>query len=350
MLALVGLMVLLFPVSYALAQDEDERIELRFKFTEGQDLTVASKSRITLTMDEVPEMFGGMLEEGEDFLDIKFEMTLDMKVTKVKDGTATLEGKVKTLTVTGPMMFDELEYEYDAENAEEEEDPEEEAPDDGMGPPMGFDFEQMLDDFVKENIKIKIDRLGKVEVIEPKPAEGGRGGMMGGFGGSMGNQLFNLNGLMGELPKEKVAEGETWQSTSDFGVPGVPVKAKMKIENKFKEIDEVDGLEVAVIKSTMTIASEEKKEEKKEGEEDPGPAPGFNLDLKVTGEGKGKTFFAIEKGRVVKTDHELKANVEATMENPATGEDMDLKSTLRFTQENAFEEKSTPTEDEDKDY
>ena len=176
------------------AQDEDGDL-LRYKFAKGEKFTLDMSNNMSVKITEMPEEFEGLL--GEEAIDIKFEMVVELTVAKVgDDGKATLKGKIKKLKVTGNMVVQELDFEYDADKDDGDEGDE---GDEGGGF-GGFDIEGALRTFARQPVEMSVDQLGNVKL--ESAAEG--------MGGSMAGQFLTLNGFMGALPKERVEEGGTW--------------------------------------------------------------------------------------------------------------------------------------------
>jgi hypothetical protein len=61
------------------------------------------------------------------------------------------------------------------------------------------------------------------------------------------------------LPAEPVALGATWESTTDTGLPGIPLPFSCKVVSKLVEIQTVEGHKCAVIQSKFTPGKPEQK-------------------------------------------------------------------------------------------
>lgn len=308
-------LVLIFGV--AGAQDtQTEKDELRYKFEKGQTLTLKVAQKIALKLDEIPEEYKEML--GDEPFNMDFKGTVALEVKEVKDdGSAVLEGKFKKMKVTGVAFINDIDYEFDADKPQKDEGTDEGDPNN----PFGMDPTQMLKQLATQTLKISLDPLGKMTI------EGGA------QGAEMITRLLSLNGMMGTLPKDKIAVGDKWKSNEEFGLPGVgQMKINIRAENTYEKKETVGEQECAVIKTKFTVGTAADEGGKDEGGGDPGQM--FNLKTKMTGEGEGKTHFALKAGRTAKSTNAVKVKITASMDNPQGGDALEFKATLTIGQEN----------------
>ena len=167
-----------------------------------------------------------------------------------------------------------------------------------------------------QTLKISVDDRGKV-TVDGASAKGM---------GEMNAMFLSLNGLMGPLPKDKVGKGDSWKEETKLAMPGVggAVDIKVKSQNTWESTETIDGRSCAVIKSKFSVGGEGKAEAE-------GDNP-FNIKMKTTGEGEGKTSFCVKDGYAAKVQGALKVKVSATVPNPGGGDDMDIKATLKVEQ------------------
>jgi hypothetical protein len=163
-----------------------------------------------------------------------------------------------------------------------------------------------------------VEKDGRLKVQE----SGGARGM-----GGMSSQFLSLNGLMGSLPKDKVAKGGSWKSDEKLAMPGVggTVDIRIKSENTYAADEKVGDYACALIQSKYTVGGEG---EGKQAD----PAQGFSFKMKTSGEGEGKLWFAAKEGRAAKAQNALKVKVSATVPNPGGGDDIEIKATLKIDQ------------------
>jgi hypothetical protein len=294
----------------ALAQDG--KSELRYSLKKGEKLAFSLSHALSVKLDKVPEILQGVVTE--DPISIKFEGVVDMEVIEVgEDGTAKLSGKWRTAKAKGHIMVNDIDFDYDSAKKVDEKvvkkDPAEDPALAGFG-----DLQDQLATMVKTPLKLAVDSLGKVSLVE------GSGKL-----GEIESAFRSLNGLMGPLPKAKVGKGDTWKDELKLGMPGVGgnVDIKIRAENTIDSTEKADGKDVFVIKSKYAIG-------KLPGEKEDAPAAGVEVKIKTEGEGEGKTFFSLTDGRSLKSTSALRVKVSATIPNPGGGEDMDLKAQLKI--------------------
>ena len=294
----------------ALTTLQDGKSELRYSLKKGEKLAFSLTHGLSVKLDKVPEILQGVVTE--DPIAVKFEGVLDMEVTEVAaDGTAKLTGKWRTAKAKGHVMVNDIDFDYDVAKK-----PEEKAKKDPAEDPALAGFGDLQDQFatmVRTPLKISVDGLGKVSLVE------GSGKL-----GEIESAFRSLNGLMGPLPKGKVGKGDTWKDEQKLGMPGVGGNVEIKIlsENTVDAAEKAEGKDVFVIKSKYTVG--------KQGGPDNAPAAGVEVKIKTEGEGEGKTVFSLTDGRALKSTSALRVKVSATIPNPGGGEDMDLKAQLKI--------------------
>jgi hypothetical protein len=293
----------------ALAQDG--KSELRYSLKKGEKLSFALSHGLSVKLDKVPEILQGVVTE--DPINVKFEGVVDMEVLEVaEDGTAKLSGKWRSAKAKGHVMVNDIDFDYDAAKADDKPKKKDPAEDPALA---GFgDLQDQLATMVRTPLKISVDALGKVSLVE------GSGKL-----GEIESAFRSLNGLMGPLPKAKVGKGDTWKDELKLGMPGVGgnVDIKIRSENTVDAAEKADGKDVFVIKSKFSVG-------KLPGEKDDAPAAGIEVKIKTEGEGEGKTIFSLTDGRALKSTSALRVKVSATIPNPGGGDDMDLKAQLKI--------------------
>ena len=292
---------------------QDGKTELRYKFTKGEKFPLKMTYSMGVKLDKVPEAFQGVLSD--EPVNLRFEGSLAVEVKEISaDGVAVLEGTWKTMKAKGAVMVNDVDFTYDADKKGDEKPKKKEEADPGL---QGFlDLEDQLRKTAQTPLTLKVDALGKV-VSDGAAAKGM---------GEMGGMFLSLNGLMGSLPKKGVAQGETWKEEMKLGMPGVggAVDIRVKSDNVWESIETVNGKACAVIKSKFSVGGEGKADE---GGDNP-----FNIKMKTTGEGEGKTYFCAKEGFPTKVTSSLKVKLSAQVPNPGGGEEMDIKATLKIEQ------------------
>lgn len=299
----------------ALAAAPQDRRELRYAFTKGDAFPYAMKYAMGVKLDKVPEIFQGVLPE--DLLDLKMDGLLDLKVTDVAaDGSATLEGTWKKLTAKGHMLVQDIDFAYDAEKKtattdkpakKEEADPAIE----GL-----LNLEDQLRLATSQKLVLTADAFGRLTI----KAEGAKTQELEGI-------FRSLNGLMGALPKDKVAKGDAWKDQTKVTIPaaaGQTVDVPLATDNVYEADEEVKGRPCAVLKSKFKVGQVEKKGDANNP---------FNAQFKTDGEGEGKTWFSAQDGRAAKSQSLLKVRVHAVFANPSGGDDIELNATVKMQQD-----------------
>lgn len=285
-------------------QDTTDKQEWRIKFKRGETVTVDIQQKISLKLEQIPEEYQEML--GDELFNLDFTGSLAFEVKDLaEEGTATLEGKFKKMRAKGNAMANDIDYEYDAEKPQPDPQPDE---GDEPGAPNGMDPTQMLRTLATQTLTLKVDALGKVELQGAATQ-----------GGGLANQLFNLNGVMGVLPKEAVGIGDKWKSTDTFAIPGLEqFKIGLRAENTVEKFAKGD---VAVVKTKLTAGTIGDETDSPDGSM-------FNFKMKMTGEGSGTTEFAVGAGRVRTSENKLSVKITATADNPQGGDELEFKATL----------------------
>ena len=287
-----------------------DKTELRYSLKKGEKLSYSLQHNISVKLDKVPEILQGVVPE--DPIAVKFEGTVELEVTEVAaDGAALLNGKWRTAKAKGHIMVNDIDFDYDAAKAGNEKPKKPDAEDPALA---GFgDLQDQLGKMVRTPLKLSVDRLGKVSVVE------GAGKL-----GEIESVFRSLNGLMGPLPKAAVAKGDTWKDELKLGMPGLGgnVDIKIRAENSIDSVEVVDGKSLYAIKSKFVVG-------KLPGEKEDAPATGIDAKIKTEGEGEGKTWFSVTDGRSTKSTSALKVKVTATIPNPGGGDDMELKAVLK---------------------
>lgn len=290
---------------------QDGKSELRYTFVKGEKFPLKMTYGMGVKLDKVPEAFQGVLSD--EPVNLKFEGTLEVEVIEINEGKAVLQGKWKTMKAKGAVMVNDVDFAYDADkNADEKPKAKENDP----GLQGFFDLEDQLRRTATQPLKLTVDPLGKI-TMDASSAKGM---------GEMNGMFLSLNGLMGSLPKNAVGQGDTWKDETKLGMPGVggAVDIRVKSDNKWEGTETIDGRSCAVIKSKLSVGGEGKAEGQGENP--------FNIQMKTTGEGEGKTVFCVKEGYPARAQSSLKVKLSATIPNPGGGEDMDIKATLRIEQ------------------
>ena len=308
---LAGILVVFgAPAPFAAGEPQDKS-ELRYKFVKGEKFTFALRHGLSVRLDRVPEVLQGVLPE--DPIDIKFEGLLDAEVTDVaENGNATVNAVWHSAKAKGHVMVNDIDFEYDVAKKGEDKPKKKEEEDPAL---QGFgDLQDQLSKMVRAPLKLSVDPLGKVAVVDG-----------GGKLGEIESAFRSLNGLMGPLPKEAVGKGDTWKDELKLGMPGVGgnVDIKIRSQNTIDSVEKVGGEDCLVVKSKYSVG-------KLPGEKEDGPAPGIEAKIKTDGEGEGKTYFSLATKRSIKSQSALKVKVSATIPNPGGGEEMELKAQLRI--------------------
>jgi hypothetical protein len=296
-------------------QETTDKVGLRYRFAEGEQLKVFLKYSMSVKLEEVPEAFQGFMSD--DPIDMDFQGLLGVEVKGVaEDGKAKIEGKWNTLKVKGTVMMTEIDFDYDAERdagkKPEKKDPQDEDP--GFGP--FADMEDRLREMAEKPMSGEIDARGRLSI---------KGAQDDAFG-PLGVSSKSLNGLMGPFPKDDVGRGDTWKEEQTLSLPGGmggALDLTIRSENTY-ETDEALGEQTcAVIRSKFSVETNQP-----EGDEN----QPLRIKLKTSGEGDGKTYFAVREGRAPKGTSNLKINVEATIEDPNGGGDIEIKAALKIDQ------------------
>lgn len=291
----------------AFAQDKQE---LRYTFKKGEKFAFTLKHGLSVRLDKVPEILQGVVSE--DPIDVKFEGVIEAEVTDVaENGTAILNGTWRSAKAKGHVMVNDIDFDYDASKKEEAKPKKKEDEDPALA---GFgDLQDQLNKMVRAPLKFSVDTLGKVSMMDSA-----------GKLGEIESAFRSLNGLMGPLPKDKVAKGDTWKDELKLGMPGVGgnVDIKIRTQNTVEAVDKVNGDDCLVIKSKYSVGG-------KAGEKDEAQ-PNVEVKIKTDGEGEGKTWFSLAQNRSIKSASSLKVKVTANIPNPGGGDEMELKAQLKI--------------------
>ncbi len=305
---LAGILVVLGALT---STAQETKSELRYSFTKGEKFSFGLKHGLSVRLDRVPEMLQGVLPE--DPIDVKFEGMLDAEVTDVaENGNAAVNAVWRTAKAKGHVMVNDIDFDYDVAKKGDDKPKKKEEEDPALA---GFgDLQDQLAKMVRVPLKLSVDKLGKVSVVEG-----------GGKLGEIESAFRSLNGLMGPLPKDKVGKGDSWKDELKLGMPGVGgnVDIKIRSQNTIDAVEKVDGDDCLVIKSKFSVG-------KLPGEKDEAPAPNIEAKIKTDGEGEGKTWFSLSKNRSIKSQSALKVKVSAAIPNPGGGEEMEIKAQLKI--------------------
>jgi len=293
------------------AAPQDGKRELRYAFAKGESFPYALKYSMGIRLDKVPEVFQGVM--GEDPLDLKIDATLDVKVVDVAaDGSATLEGTWKKLTAKGHVMVNDVDFSFDADKKDDKPKKAAEPADPALDGIMNL--EDQLRRATSQPLLLTADSLGRLSV----KADAAKAQELEGI-------FRSLNGMMGALPKEKIAKGDAWKDTTKVSIPaaGSTVDVPITTENVYLSDEEVKGRSCAVLSSKFKVGQVERKED---------PNNVFNVKFQTEGEGEGKTWFNAKDGRAAKTQSLLKVRVNAVIPNPGGGDDIELKAVVKMEQ------------------
>jgi len=291
---------------------QDGKTELRYGLKKGEKFSLSLSHSLSVKLDKVPEILQGVVSE--DPIAVKFEGVLDLEVSEIADdGAARLNGIWRTAKAKGHIMVNDIDFDYDIAKKGDDKPKKKDEPEDPALAGFG-DLQDQLAKMVRAPLKLSADKFGKVTVVE------GSGKL-----GEIESAFRSLNGLMGPLPKQAVAKGDSWKDELKLGMPGVGgnVDIKIRAENTIDAIEKIDGKDVYVIKSKFAVG-------KLPGDKDDGPAPAIEVKIKTEGEGEGRTMFSVSEGRASKSQSNLRVKVSATIPNPGGGEDMDLKAKLNI--------------------
>jgi hypothetical protein len=180
----------------ALAQDG--KTELRYGLKKGEKFSLSLSHALSVKLDKVPEILQGVVSE--DPIAVKFEGVLDLEVTDIADdGAARLNGTWRTAKAKGHIMVNDIDFDYDVAKKGDDKPKKKEEPEDPTLQGFG-DLQDQLGKMVRTPLKLSADKLGKVTVVE---------------GGDKLREIESafrsLNGLMGPLPKDAVAKGDSWK-------------------------------------------------------------------------------------------------------------------------------------------
>lgn len=279
-------------------QDTTDKRTLRYSFKKGETVALDATMKVTVRLDEVPEMLEGVI--AEDVMDLKVSGRIEAEVAEVSDdGTAVLKGKWRKMKAKGHAMVSEVELDYDADKPGKDAPP---AQEDFGGFP-GMDIQGSLETMARTPVTLTVDPRGRAK----------QKGAAAGFGG----QVLALTGLMGPLPEKKVGRGDSWKSETPFEVPsvGVPLKFTIVGENTYVS----DEGEAAVIVSKYKVDKVESD-----------AAAEVDAKIKVKGEGEAKTVFSPKAGRPLSLSEALKVRVEAAFEDPTSGEELSIKASMKM--------------------
>ena len=295
-----------------LAAAPQEKRELRYAFAKGESFPYHFKYGMGIKLDKVPEIFQGIM--GEDPVDLKMEALLEIRVKDVgADGTAQLEGTWKTFQAKGHVMVNDVDFAYDADKKAADKP---KKPGDPQDPALDglLNLEDQLRRMVTQPLSLSADAFGRLAV----KAEGGHLEQLDGL-------FRSLNGLMGALPKDKVAKGDVWKDESKVSISTGPstVNVGLSSENVYEADEDLKGRSCAVLRSKFKVVQVEKKDD---------PNNVLNAQIKTEGEGEGRTWFCAKEGRAAKTQSLLKVRVTAVIPNPGGGDDIELKATVKMEQ------------------
>lgn len=297
------------------AGPQDGKRELRYAFTKGESFPYALKYAMGIRLDKVPEIFQGVM--GEDPLDLKIDALLDVKVVEVAaDGSATLEGTWRKLTAKGHVMVNDVDFKFDADGktTAEKTAPKDEAPADPALDGV-LNLEDQLRRAVAQPLILSADPFGRLAI----KADGSKAQELEGI-------FRSLNGMMGALPKEKVAKGDAWKDQTKVSIPaaGSTVDVPISTENLYAADEDVKGRSCALLTSKFKVGQVQKKDD---------PNNVFNVQFNTEGEGEGKTWFSSKDGRAARTQSLLKVRVNAVIPNPGGGDDIELKAVVKMEQD-----------------
>ena len=290
--------------------EQDTKLELRYAFKKGEKFSYKLVHNLSVRLDKVPEILQGVVPE--DPIDVKFEALIDVEVTDVaENGTALLVGTWRTAKAKGHVMVNDIDFDYDVAKAVADKPKKKEEEDPAL---QSFgDLQDTLAKMVRTTLKLSVDTLGKVSIIE------GSGRL-----GEMESAFRSLNGLMGPLPKEKVGKGDSWKDELKLGMPGVGgnVDIKIRSTNAIDSLEKQGNDDCVVVKSKYSVG-------RLPGEKEEAPPAGIEAKIKTEGEGEGKTTFSLTKNRALASHSLLKVKVSASIPNQGGGDDLDLKAQLK---------------------
>lgn len=298
---------------FSVAAAAQEKSELRYRYEKGSKFPLKVTYSMGVKLDKIPEAFQGVLPE--ELLTLKFEGSLDMEVKEAAEGgKAVLEGTWKTMKAKGVVMINDVDFSYDADKKGEAA-PKKPAGADDPALQGLADIEDQLRQMSTQPLRLTVDDRGRV-TMDGKTAKGM---------GQMNVMFLSLNGLMGPLPKDKVGKGDTWKEEMKLPLPGPleAVEIKVVSQNTWDSTGDVDGRSCALIASKFTVAGEGQAE---------GGGNALNIKMKTTGEGSGKTSFAVKEGAPAKVQGGLTVKLAASFPNPGGGDDLEIKATLKMEQ------------------
>jgi len=269
---------------------QDAKVELRWKYTKGQEIRYKTIQRVTM------DAAGAKVRQ-------ETTTTFSMNVTNGDPkGEATILAKYEAV---GVQMSGLQELDYDSEKDKE-------VPEDPQV--------QMLAKLVGQSFTMKMTASGKV--VEVKGFDKILEAMTKGAGEKEGQeqaqmmlkQMFSdesfksmMQQMSPPLPEDKVGKGDTW--SNDFTMK-LPFLGGMKfgIKSKLDDLNE----------RTATIQQDLKIELKGEGEDKDNPLAGV-IEIKDA-KGKSTAIFSIERGLFLSQ----KATMDMTLS--ASGQDMPIKT------------------------
>lgn len=289
---------------------QDGKTELRYGLKKGEKFSLAVQHGLSVKLDKVPELLQGVLSE--DPISVKFEGVLALEVTDVsEDGTAQMNGTWRSAKAKGHVMVNDIDFDYDSAKKGDDKPKKKEEPDDPALQGLG-DLQDQLAKMVRTPLKLTSDKYGKVSITD------GAGKL-----GEIESVFRSFNGLMGPLPKNAVAKGDTWKDELKLGMPGLGgnVDIKIRAENLVDAVEKIDGKDMYVIKSKFAVG-------KPGGDKEEAPQ-GIDAKIKTEGDGEGKTLFSATDGRATKSNSTLRVKISATIPNPGGGDEMELKAQLK---------------------
>jgi len=292
-------------------QESTDKFELRCKFKRGERITAQMRQKMNVRFDQIPEEYQPIF--GDEPLEVTLSGILYLEVKEVAEsGSAKLEARVHRIKGKGLALANEFDYDYDADQPRSDPEPAE------GEVPGGIDPVNLLHQVATQVIPIQIDPRGKFELQGDSglPAE-------------LLNQFFNLNGLMGELPKEKVGVGDSWKSGQTLTIPGFDqLKIPVTAVNTVEKVAEGDVAEIGTKLSVGTVSDAIEQPE----------ARMYNLKAKLTGEGAGTTHFSLGTGRVRDSKNRATVKILITADDPQGGDPIEFKATLTIEQEHQIVE------------
>ena len=328
----------LFLFSAILAPVAAQKVDLKIPAKKGDAAVFVYKQNVSQAID----LGGQQMDMGQAW-------SQDMSLTVIEvgaDGVLTIEVNIARISgsfelpMMGSVDFDSKPAADEKDGKKKEEEEEEDDPMGGMGMPNAAALNKAVRAMVGRTFTAIVDSHGKVKKVdgiqkaleEAKSKSGGGAAMLSSML-SEDTVKQMVEAVFGELPKDAIAAGESWDGEveSDKG-RNVPTARKTKLT--LAKVD-ADKAEIAVAGTVDMLKPETKKEGDKpkagEGEEDEAAQARQMMENAKIENGKitGTISVSRKDGFVLRS--EIKMSMDIKAPSPMGGGDMNIGVTSTTT-------------------